>query len=67
MVLLYIHLGLGKVVKSPLHDEAMFSGMWRFYYAESSFSNDDPWRLEDHFEKGSEYFVPNMSKNNNLS
>lgn len=33
-----------------------------FYCAESSFSNDDYDRLDDHFEKQSEVFVPNMSK-----
>jgi hypothetical protein len=38
-----------------------------FYYVESSFSNDDFERLEDHFEKQVEDFVTNMSKTNNLS
>ena len=61
-----MNLEIVKVVKSSPQDEATFSGMWRFYCAKSSFSNDDPRRLEDHFEKRSEDFVPDMSKNNNL-
>jgi hypothetical protein len=44
-----------------------FSKILRFYCAESSFSNDDSERLENHFEKRAEDFVPNTSKNNNLS
>ena len=67
MVLLDMHLELRKVVKSPLQDEALFSGMWRFYYVESSFSNDDIGILEDHFEKWLDYFMHYMSNNNNLS
>ena len=67
MVLSHLHLELGKVVKSPLQDEEVFSGMWCFYYVESSFSNDDPERLKDYFEKISNDFVPEMSKYNNLS
>ena len=51
MVLSDVHLDLGKEVKIPPQDEATFSGMWRFYYVESSFSNDDPRKLEDNFEK----------------
>ena len=39
---LYMHLELGKAVKSPSQDEAAFPRMWRFYCVESSFSNDDP-------------------------
>ena len=37
------------------------------YCVESSFSNDDFERLENHFEKWVEDFVTNMSNNNNLS
>jgi len=66
MVLSDLHLKLVKAIKSPPQDEAAFSEMWHFYYAEPSFSNDDSERLEDHFEKWSEDFVPNFSKNNNL-
>ena len=58
MVLSDLNLELGK---------ASFSGMWCFYCAESSFSNDDPGRLEDHFEKWSKDFVPEISKNNKIS
>jgi hypothetical protein len=36
------------------------------YCVESSFSNDDSERLEDHFENRLEDFVPNMSKKNKL-
>ena len=35
--------------------------MWCFYYAESSFTNDDSERLENHFVKWAEVFVPNTS------
>jgi len=66
MVLLSLHLELRKAVKCPPQDEAAFSEMWCFYYVEPSFSNDDSKLLEDHFEKQSEAFVPNVSKNNNL-
>ena len=67
MVLLDLHLELRKAVKSPLQDEAAFSEIWHFYYSKSSFSNDDSKRLENHFTKREEVFVPNMSKNNKLS
>jgi hypothetical protein len=48
-----------KAVKSPPQDEVRFHKCGIFYYVESSFSNDDSERLEDHFEKRSEIFVPN--------
>ena len=61
MVLSYVHLELEKVVTIPPQDEALFSGMCHFYYAKSSFSNDDSERLENNFAKWSEVFVTNMS------
>jgi hypothetical protein len=36
--------------------------IWHFYCAESSFSNEDSERLEYHFEKRLEDFVPNTSE-----
>jgi hypothetical protein len=59
VVSLEVHLELGKVVKSPSQDEVRFQKCGIFYCVESSFSNDDSERLEDHFEKRSEVFVPN--------
>jgi hypothetical protein len=49
----------GKAVKSPPQDEVRFQKCDIFYCTESSFSNDDSERLEDHFEKWLEVFVPN--------
>jgi hypothetical protein len=66
MVISYVHLDLSKAVKIPPQYEAAFSEMWRFYCVESSFSNDDFVRLEDHFEKWLKDFVTNMSNKNNL-
>jgi hypothetical protein len=47
----------GKVVKSPMQDEVRFQKCGIFYCVESSFSNDDYERLEDHFEKWLEVVV----------
>jgi hypothetical protein len=44
-----------------------FLKILRFYYVESSFSNDDSEQLENRFGKQAEDFVTNTSKNNNLS
>jgi hypothetical protein len=62
----YFHLELKKAVKSPPKDKVCFQKCGVFYYAESSFSNDDSERLEYHFEKWSEVFVPNTSEINNV-
>jgi hypothetical protein len=56
-----------KVVKIPPQDEVRFKKCGVFYCTESSFSNDDSERLEDHFEKWSEVFVPNILNIKNLS
>jgi hypothetical protein len=56
-----------KAIKSPPQDEVRFQKCGVFYYVESSFSNDDYERLEDHFEKRSEVFVPNTSNIKSLS
>ena len=61
------HLELGKAGKSPLKDKVRFQKCGAFYCAESSFSNDDSERLEYHFEKRLEDFVPNTSKIISLS
>ena len=39
----------------------------KIQHVQSSFSNDNYERLENHFEKLEEVFVPNTSKNDNLS
>jgi hypothetical protein len=61
------HLELGKVVKSPPQDEVHFQKCGIFYCVDSSFSNDDSERLEDHFEKWPEVFVPNTLNIKSLS
>jgi hypothetical protein len=53
---------LGKVVKSPTQDEVHFPKCGVFYCVESSFSNEDSERLEYHFEKRLEDFVPKTSE-----
>jgi hypothetical protein len=53
---------LGKVVKSPTQYEVRFPKCDVFYCVKSSFSNEDFERLEYHFEKRLEDFVPKKSK-----
>jgi hypothetical protein len=61
-------LELGKAVNSPPKDEVRFQKCGVFYCVESSFSNDDDSeRLEYHFEKRLEDFVPNTSEIISLS
>ena len=61
MVLSDLHFDLRKALKGSSQDKASFSEMWRFYYVESSFSNDDSELLENHFAKWEAFFVPNTS------
>jgi hypothetical protein len=62
VVYLEFHFEVGKEVKIPLKDEVYFQKCGIFYYDESSFSNEDYERLEYHFEKWLEDFVPNTSE-----
>jgi hypothetical protein len=55
------HFELVKVVKIPPQYEVLFQKCGIFYCAESSFSNEDSERLEYHFEKWLEDFVPKTS------